>query len=103
MLDYIASAQQSQITQFPADDPTPSVEIGYDGWVSPNGGVAFVWTLEPELEQSRPQSRNVDDGNTVLSNFHPGAVDLDLPASSALARTCIDGHREFILGHIADR
>lgn len=30
------------------DDPAPSVEIGYDGWVFPKGGVAFVWVLASE-------------------------------------------------------
>lgn len=49
MLDYIAGAQQPQITQLPADDPTPSAKISYDGWVFPKGGVAFVWMLESEL------------------------------------------------------
>jgi hypothetical protein len=45
----IAGARQPQIAQLPANDPTPSVEIGCDGWVFPKGGVAFVWVLESEL------------------------------------------------------
>lgn len=49
VLDYIAGARQPRIAQLPASDPTPSVEIGYDGWVFPKGGVAFVWMLESEL------------------------------------------------------
>jgi hypothetical protein len=49
VLDYIAGAQQPQISQLPASDPTPSVEISYDGWVFPKGGVAFVWVLQSEL------------------------------------------------------
>lgn len=59
VLDYIAGARQPQIAQLPANDPTPSVEIGYDGWVFPKGGVAFVWVLESELARrssSRSQS-----------------------------------------------
>lgn len=57
VLDYIAGAQQPQIAQLPAGDPTPSVEIGYDGWVFPKGGVAFVWVLESELAR-RASSRS---------------------------------------------
>ncbi len=53
VLDYIAGAKQSQITQLPANDPTPSVKIGYDGWVFPKGGVAFVWMLESEVGTRR--------------------------------------------------
>jgi hypothetical protein len=49
VLDYIAGAAQPEIAQLPASDPTPSVEVGYDGGVFPKGGVAFVWALESEL------------------------------------------------------
>lgn len=49
VLDYIAGAERPQIAELPATDPTPSVEIGYEGWVFPKGGVAFVWVLESEL------------------------------------------------------
>ena len=49
VLDYVAGAQQPHITELPPDDPTPNVEIGYDGWVFPKGGVAFVWMLKSEL------------------------------------------------------
>lgn len=49
VLDYIAGAQASRITQLPATDPTPSVEISFDGWVFPKGGVAFTWVLEREI------------------------------------------------------
>ena len=46
VLDYVAGAQQPHITELPPDDPTPNVEISYDGWVFPKGGLAFVWALE---------------------------------------------------------
>lgn len=49
VLDYIAGAEQPQINQLPADDPTPSIEIGYEGWVFPKGGVTFVWVLATEV------------------------------------------------------
>ena len=49
VLDYIAGARQPRIEQLPASDPTPAVEVSYDGWVFPKGGVAFVWVLESEM------------------------------------------------------
>ena len=55
LLDYIAGAQRPEIAQLPASDPTPSVEIAYDGWVFPKGGVAFVWVLESELAGAKRQ------------------------------------------------
>jgi hypothetical protein len=42
--------QQSRISQLPALGPTPSVEVAYDGWVFPKGGVAFVWVLDEEMK-----------------------------------------------------
>jgi hypothetical protein len=44
--DFIASAQQPRILRSPSSVPTPSVEIGFDGWNFPKSGVAFVWVLE---------------------------------------------------------
>jgi hypothetical protein len=35
VLDYIAGASQPHIAQLPAPDPSPSVEISFDGWVFP--------------------------------------------------------------------
>jgi hypothetical protein len=52
-LDFIASAQQPRILRSPASVPTPSVEIGFDGWIFPKSGVAFVWVLEEELAEQR--------------------------------------------------
>jgi hypothetical protein len=50
-LDFIASAQEPRILRSPASVPTPSVEIGFDGWIFPKSGVAFVWVLEEELAE----------------------------------------------------
>jgi hypothetical protein len=33
----------------PASDPTPSIEVGFDGWALPKAGVGFVWVLEEEM------------------------------------------------------
>lgn len=49
VLDYIASSRQPRISRLPASDPTPSIEIGFDGWIFPKAGVAMVWTLEEEM------------------------------------------------------
>jgi hypothetical protein len=48
-LDFIASAQQPHTARSPKSLPGRSVSIGFDGWVFPKSGVAFVWVLEDEL------------------------------------------------------
>jgi hypothetical protein len=59
VLDYIAGARQPRITLLPPSDPTPSVEVSYDGWVFPKGGVAFVWVLESELPLEKPSRKSM--------------------------------------------
>jgi hypothetical protein len=53
VLDYITSARQPRVSRLPASDPTPSIEVGFDGWVLPKAGVAFVWVLEDEVRAVR--------------------------------------------------
>jgi hypothetical protein len=48
-LDFIASSEPARIEQTPASVPARSVDIGFDGWIFPRSGVAFVWVLEDEL------------------------------------------------------
>jgi hypothetical protein len=55
VLDYIAGADRARITSLPPTDPTPSVEVSFDGWVLPKGGVAFTWTLDSECPQPLPR------------------------------------------------
>ncbi|WP_082376144.1 hypothetical protein [Nocardiopsis sp. NRRL B-16309] len=50
VLDPIASAQKSHITQRPDSVPTSTVEVGFDGWIFPRSGVVFVWVLEGEID-----------------------------------------------------
>lgn len=57
VLDYIAGARQPYITQLPPTDPTPSVEVSYDGWVFPKGVVAFVWGLDSELPTEKRRDK----------------------------------------------
>ena len=49
VLDMIASASESRVAREPKTVPTPSVAVGFDGWVFPRSGVAFVWVLEGEV------------------------------------------------------
>jgi hypothetical protein len=49
-LDYIAGAWQARLDELPPSDPAPSVQVSYDGWVFPRGGVVFVWGLADEAE-----------------------------------------------------
>ena len=53
VLDYIASARQPRIERLPASDPTPSVEVGFDGWMFPKAGVALGWVLDEEVASLR--------------------------------------------------
>lgn len=48
-LDFIASSESTRIDQTPASVPARSIDIGFDGWIFPRSGVAFVWVLEDEL------------------------------------------------------
>jgi hypothetical protein len=50
-LPFIASAEAPRLSQSPPSVPTPNVEIGFDGWVLPRSGVAFVWTLDNEFTE----------------------------------------------------
>jgi hypothetical protein len=50
VIDYIASAQRPRISSLPAAEPTPSIEVGFDGWVLPKAGTAFVWVLDSEMK-----------------------------------------------------
>ncbi|MCF6476538.1 hypothetical protein FAF44_50645 [Nonomuraea sp. MG754425] len=47
VLDFIAGAVEPRILHTPG--PAPTVSIGFDGWVFPKSGVAFVWVLDEEL------------------------------------------------------
>jgi hypothetical protein len=48
-LDFIASAQSARVENTPDSVPARSVDIGFDGWIFPRSGVAFVWVLEEEV------------------------------------------------------
>ncbi|HEX3779763.1 MAG TPA: hypothetical protein VHX38_08835 [Pseudonocardiaceae bacterium] len=49
-LDFIASSEPTRIDQTPASAPTRSIDIGFDGWIFPRSGVAFIWVLEDEMK-----------------------------------------------------
>jgi hypothetical protein len=49
VLDYIASSNQTRLSRLPASGPTPSIALGFDGWVPPKASIAFVWVLEREM------------------------------------------------------
>jgi hypothetical protein len=68
VLDYIAGAQQPRVTRLEASEPTPSVEVAYDGWVFPKGGVAFVWVLEEEVATSGKRAQPFGTARTHLAD-----------------------------------
>lgn len=49
VLDFIASSEATRVDQAPAAVPARSAGVGFDGWIFPRSGVAFVWVLEDEL------------------------------------------------------
>jgi hypothetical protein len=55
-LDFIASSEQTRIDHTPSTVPAKTIDIGFDSWIFPRSGVAFVWVLEEELT---PGSRRV--------------------------------------------
>lgn len=57
VLDYVASARQARIEHRAAADPAPAIEVGYDGWVLPTAGMAFVWTIEDEMAAQHASRR----------------------------------------------
>lgn len=52
-LDYFASTEQARVEQ--PTDTTHAVDIGFDGWLFPRSGVAFIWTLEDEVRTDQPE------------------------------------------------
>lgn len=52
-LYFIASSQQARVSRTPSSVPTPSIDVGFDGWLFPRSGVAFVWSLENERAARR--------------------------------------------------
>jgi hypothetical protein len=57
VLDFIASARKTRVSQSPPGVPGRNVSVQFDGWVFPRSGVAFVWVLEDELTTSRTPHR----------------------------------------------
>lgn len=49
VLDPISSTEKARIIKSPDSVPTPTVELGFDGWIFPRSGVVFIWVLEDEI------------------------------------------------------
>ena len=45
--------------RLPASGPTPSIALGFDGWILPKAGAAFVWVLEGEMESESVRSEHL--------------------------------------------
>lgn len=69
-LDFIASAESARVQDAPNAVPRRSVEIGFDGWIFPRSGVAFVWVLEEEVEDVRgaPQRPVIPDSGALITS-----------------------------------
>lgn len=53
VLDFIASSETTRVDQAPTSVPARSVGVGFDGWIFPRSGVAFVWVLKDELAPAK--------------------------------------------------
>ncbi|MGH8543850.1 MAG: hypothetical protein ACREX3_09530 [Gammaproteobacteria bacterium] len=51
-LDFIASAETARVQDTPDSVPARTVSIGFDGWIFPRSGIAFVWVLEGEMKHT---------------------------------------------------
>jgi hypothetical protein len=49
VLDYFASPDASRVERSPATASARTIDVGFDGWVFPRAGVAFVWVLDDEF------------------------------------------------------
>lgn len=52
-LDYFAGTEQARIDQTSVDTSAKAVDVGFDGWIFPRSGVAFVWVLDEELPRNK--------------------------------------------------
>jgi hypothetical protein len=50
VVDYFASPDASRVERSPSTAPAKTIDVGFDGWVFPRAGVAFVWVLQDELD-----------------------------------------------------
>lgn len=51
VVDAIASTDEPMISRTPTHVETPSISVGFDGWVLPKAQVGFVWVLSEELPE----------------------------------------------------
>lgn len=64
VVDHISSSVKARVTHTPKSTGQRSVTVGYDGWVLPRAGVAFVWTLDEEVS---PDSGRDDAHHTLAA------------------------------------
>ena len=65
--------------------PIPSVEVGFDGWIFPRSGVAFVWVLDSELPtQAAHTKRSTPEATTDNRSWH--TTELHQPSHLACTR-----------------
>lgn len=46
VVDFIASSERTRVSQSPKTIPGQRVNVGFDGWVFPRSGVAFIWVTK---------------------------------------------------------
>lgn len=53
VLDLVPSVRPTRIERPPEGAATDTIRVNLDGWIFPRSGVAFVWTLEGEILETR--------------------------------------------------
>jgi hypothetical protein len=43
----------ARVQSLPASDPSPTIDVAFDGWIFPRARVAFIWLLAEELACAR--------------------------------------------------
>jgi hypothetical protein len=51
-LDLVPSVRPTRIENAPAKTSSNVIRVDLDGWIFPRSGIAFVWTLESEVQAS---------------------------------------------------
>ena len=62
LVDYLSSTHSTRVAELPDITGDTTYHVGYDGWVLPRAGVAFVWILEDESLDKSVQAHETQEG-----------------------------------------
>lgn len=73
VVDFIASSERTRVSQSPTTVPGQRVTVGFDGWMLPRSGVAFVWVLHASTPMANITAADVPASDTSIGS-KPAAV-----------------------------